>query len=361
MGDEAAARAGRPSIRAMELEIANLPDDVWSDARQANEAIKDIQDRYWGKEANKDEGEDDAGALIIPPQKPAAIEPVWRNGKLTLPGGPTDADLPGPSLEAALAALKNRLESLVEDARKVGNIDQRFVDHIESIAALVPTEKPDQTSLFELGHELETLQIAQQTVMDEWPDRLAARYAASLLAFDRTVRQFPDWRSFTQNASDIPLSDEEIEAAPEMASDVSDGLRALEATGLVAPVLPNALDHLAQPQPISEADGMLDHVPEGRWSEPTRSRLIDLIESVSNTAKALLTPILDGIKSGYGEGGILKPLGESIGKEARRVIDQAGPTLRKFLKWGGAGLFAHQLGWLEPFRPLLEKLLDLFL
>ena len=89
-GDAAAARAGRPPIQDMALEIANLPDDVWQNAKSANEAIADIQARYWrpnGTDAGPDSN------LVIPPQRPAVLETIWVDGILRLPHGPAAANL----------------------------------------------------------------------------------------------------------------------------------------------------------------------------------------------------------------------------------------------------------------------------
>lgn len=360
MGDDAAVKAGRPRIKEMEVEIANLPEEIWRDAKRANEAIAEIQSRYWDDQADPEAPEEEDPDLIIPPQRPAAIEPVWVDGVLTLPDEPAASNLPHPPLEASLAALKKRMNALVADARQVSNIDQRFVSHIESIGQLIPTEAPDQISLFELGHELETLQQAQKTITEEWPDLLAARYASTILAYDKTVRQFPDWKLFVRNADDIHYSEEEIEAAPEFVSEVAAALREGELSVIVDAAIPDALDRLVSPDETSEWSNVLDHVPEGQW--------IDGIESSSNIFKELLVPILDGFESNKGEYGIRYKIGESFGKEASKQAYNIAPNLIKAVKKilasktckaGGATLFAQQLGWLEPFKPLLEKLITM--
>jgi hypothetical protein len=344
IGDAAAARQGRPAIKAMEVEIALLPEEVWSDDRQANEAIAEIQGRYWEQPEPPTKHE-------IPPQKPAAIEPVWVGGVLSLPRNAVPADLPTNNLEAALEALGRDIESLIEEASDVGNIDQRLIIYLKHIAGMIPTASSDQPSLFRLGHAFEVIEQAQTTVDDEWPDVLGFRYMGLRLAFERTLKQFPAWRQFRQNAADLRLSRTEIVAAPQLALDLAETLRDPEIATIVAPEIPDELE-------------MLSHSMDGEnWQheldDASEQLAADLLESSSNILKGIFGEIFDGFNVGKGRKSLRHTLGESLGKEAKKAAANSGPALIKAVKRllktggmlsaGGAGFYGlAQFSWMKP-------------
>ena len=248
------------------------------------------------------------------------------------------------------------------DAREVGNIDQRTVSYLEAVAQLVPTEAPDQISLFELGHELETLQATQQTVLEEWPDILAARHTSMLQAFDRTVKQFPDWKQFTQNAAETHLSPEEIEAAPEFIAQSVETFRDPDVAQIVDEEIPTALEAIILSSLEPQSFGAPDTVSEGR--------IIDAVESLSNALKEILGRFLDGHRAGRDGKDLIAKVGESIGKQLNKEAEDVGPNLAKALRkvlkpllWvsgtGAGGWVLSQLSWLEPLKPFIEKLLGL--
>ncbi len=360
-GDAAAARADRPSIREMELEIADLPNDVWSDAGRANEAIAEIQARYWN--TNGDSGSELAGqegVPEVPAPNPAALEPIWIGGQLRLPHVVAETSLDQPSFEAALEALRQDIEGLVADARTINNIDQRLVSYLDFLGQMIPVVAPDQASLFRLGHAAEVVEQAQKTVLAEWPDVLGFRYGGIVLAFDRTLKQAPKWKQFKRNAAELHLSEEEKRVVPEFLQAFVDVLREPDVAALVASEVPDELERLQNPEVTPEWNGDL--------SEASEERLEDAVESASNITKGLLGRFFGGIETGVGDD-LPELAGESIGKEIRKQTEEVGPNItkavKKFVKWaaasggltGGAGVALSQFGWLQPVLDFLKNLL----
>jgi hypothetical protein len=144
--------------------------------------------------------------IVVPAQSPAAIEPVWDGERIVLPQTPMRADLDADGMTAALASLRNALGQLADDAELESNIDKRAVRKLRRLAEMIPQDVPTQAALFSLAHAQESLRQFQASVTHEWPDVLAGDYAALMLQYERTVRQFPRWREFARNAERGKLS-----------------------------------------------------------------------------------------------------------------------------------------------------------
>jgi hypothetical protein len=65
------------------------------------------------------------GKRDVPPQRPAALEPEWEGGRLTLPKRPAKTDLSGKKFMGALAALSGELRCFSEAIAGEANIDLR--------------------------------------------------------------------------------------------------------------------------------------------------------------------------------------------------------------------------------------------
>lgn len=78
----------------------------------------------------------------IPEAEPAAIEPVWIAGTMTLAARAAQSPLKGKALSAALAALQAELRELATDAKGGANIDPRAVAFLEQLADRVPPKAP---------------------------------------------------------------------------------------------------------------------------------------------------------------------------------------------------------------------------
>jgi hypothetical protein len=157
----------------------------------------------------------------IPPQRPAALEPVWSNGKLVLPSDPARIDGDPDALVSALTVLRAEIAELADDADGEANIDKRAIIYLRRKAEGIPEHAPAQDELFRLAHAKEFLEGYAKTVNEEWPDFLAQRFHALTLHFDRTVRQFPKWRAFVRNANKDRLTSERAAEVPAIAEATS--------------------------------------------------------------------------------------------------------------------------------------------
>src|SRR4029077_20036608 len=110
---------------------------------------------------------------MIPAQQPAAIEPVWSKGRLTLPKAAAKSDLKGRTFTAALKSLRQELRTFADEIASEANIDRRFVAQVRKLADQIPQKSPRQAELFRLGHAGEVFAGYARTVDDEWPGILA--------------------------------------------------------------------------------------------------------------------------------------------------------------------------------------------
>lgn len=111
----------RKAEREIVVRLAAMPDEFWRDGA----AVVNAQIQDWIDEANND---GQPSSPHIPETRPAAIEPLWQDGKLTLPIVSPASDLDESSLLASLNALREDLTELAADAIAVPNIDHRPAD-----------------------------------------------------------------------------------------------------------------------------------------------------------------------------------------------------------------------------------------
>jgi hypothetical protein len=225
----------------------------------------------------------------IPSQSPAAIEPLWQDGRLVIAATPAAVDLDGVGLAGALASLKASIGQLADDAEVESNIDRRMVRKLRRLADLVPDYPPDQATLFTLGHAQEALREFQGTVAAEWPDVLAADYSALVTQYEKTVRQFPRWREFARNAAknDLSMGDAlEIAASTERAVEV---LRDEVPSEIVDAAIPTLLEKLRGLMPDRAALDRIDEAISGGAEEVA----LDLLESIDNILKRLAERMIE--------------------------------------------------------------------
>jgi serine/threonine protein kinase len=253
----------------------------------------------------------------IPPQRPAALEPVWQEGRLTLPKKPAKTGLSKKKFADALSALRNELRDFSEAIASEGNIDRRFVSFVQSLAARIPDKPPSNEELFQFGHLQERFAGYAKTVDQEWPAFLATCFHALTLQYDQTMRQSPVWREFKQNAAPQTLNTEQVASAHSLAAGAASALRDQE---FVDPALPASLEQLANSLNVPElADGR----PAQDVIEAGKELLAaDLVESVNNILKRIAEAALP-----------------AVGKVAATMRDRAGSVLSKT---GG--------GWADGFE-----------
>ncbi len=319
----------------------------------------------------------------IPRPKPAAVEPIFQGSRLTLPKKTADADMPGPTIFAALKALAQTLGELAEDAEEQSNIDKRFVARLQEIAKGVPTKRPNQIELFRLGHDYDELSAYSKTVANSWPELVAARYMAMTRAFERTLRRFPRWLDFTREPPIANISAQDAHDISRAVQALSAVLRAPESLNIVDPILPDALDRISAPLDLAaqrrEARGDPIELGMELWAR-------DVLESVNNTFK-LVAALALAVKFGAAKGAEFagKKLGsyatqfgshadQSLLKSSAQLGDKVGPAIVKLAKWsmratiGGAVLqsqgpplaawlvqhYPQMFSWLEPFATFLH-------
>lgn len=279
----------------------------------------------------------------VPAPRPAAIEPVWDKGRLTIPKQPATTDLDQKTFGAALSALRVELRDLASDVGHEANIDNRFVEFFKRISERIPESAPPQDELFRLGHTEQVFASYRKIVDEEWPNFLASRYHAVVLQFDRTLRQSQLWREFKKNAEKETLNADQIGSSPTLAKQVANILREEEATAFVDPALPDSLDKMA------------NTLSEGSPTDAIEAGLdllaFDILESINNTLK----PIAEQALSFFEE--YAKGMGKGFASAARK---QAPVDGEKVFKWfrravitgGTLGLasliaaFPDKFGWL---------------
>lgn len=368
--------AGRTHGEAWDAAFVDLdPDDPlpWDDGPKAvNERIADRLAKLARAEQSEQqpgsEARSDDSPPEIPKARPAAIEPVWTDGTLSLAREPVAVDLDPDALAGALAALKDELSDLADEAAGYPQLDQRPPAYLREIAGRIPGSAPAQAELFRLGHAKEVLDRFRRTVDAEWPDLLAARYHALLLQFDRTARQFPKWRAFIQNAARVRLTPDQIAEVPRLVEPIVAELESPEGQAVVDPAIPQALRNLVRPIGLTEQEAeALDAGMD--------ALAVDVLESINNILKSLAEPALVvGAAAKRYARGFLKEADKSLEKQFKQWGKGVGPALDRLLKrltkvtvYGGSGLtgaafllkrlykvFPEQFGWLESLLRFLE-------
>jgi hypothetical protein len=366
---------GRVRTKERELAYVRIEEDLWAQGPAIVNA--EIKRRIEELEPPPPRKKEPTPSAIpeIPPQRPAALEPVWSNGKMVLPTRPARTDGDKRANAAALKALRAELVELADDVEaEPSNFDKRAAAYLRRIAERIPDRPPPQHELFRFAHAKEVLEGHGSTVNDQWPDHLAPRFHALTLFFDRTVRQFPGWKIFVQNAEENPLSAEQAAKVPAIVAAVTSALREEDAKQFIDPEIPEAVEELQQSsQPISPNDSAKPLV----WE--------DLVESINNIVKEAIAAALEeqakakaeskpraarakagkGIRDTAKEAatGYVDETQWSIVKEAKRLGKETGPAITRWAKRlavsaagaMGASSLAHTLsqtfpdkfGWLD--------------
>ncbi|MGA9215908.1 MAG: hypothetical protein WBZ54_11760 [Methylocella sp.] len=317
----------------------------------------------------------------IPSQRPAALEPVWSNGKLVLPSDPASTDGDPDALVAALKVLRAEIAELADNADGEANIDKRSIIYLRRKAEGIPEHAPAQDELFRLAHAKEFLEGYATTVNKEWPDFLAQRFHALTLHFDRTVRQFPRWRAFVRNANKDRLTSERAAEVPAIAEVTVEILRDEDALEFADAAIPNALESLNAPLAPSIAD-------DGQPLDPIEAGYAllaeDVLESINNilkaTAEGLLVCATSSKAAAKAIGATAKETAAGFASEARKSIVDEGKRLGKgtgpaLTKWGKRILFSgataaapsfarllihafpEKFGWLQPVMDFFSSVI----
>lgn len=299
------------------LEIARMmiQEDVWAHGPEVvNAEIKRLIGEHKQNRNEPPQQSVEKKPPAVPRQRPAAVEPIWEDGRLTVVTTPAKVDLEKREFAAALSALRAEMRDFGADIAREANIDTRFISFVYGIADRIPERPPRQDELFRLGHVEEVFARYAETVDSEWPKILASRYYAIALQFDRTMRQFKAWRDFKRNAEKDKLKSEQILAATSLAAEAANALREHEAREFVDPVVPQILEHLVTVS--SELSTDSDEQPLGAFEAGQQELAADLVESVNNILKRVAEAAL---RAG---GPAVRRAKAVVGKTASAYADQ---------------------------------------
>jgi tetratricopeptide (TPR) repeat protein len=261
----------------------------------------------------------------VPTQRRAAIEPIWEKQRLTIPKKPTKIDLDKRHFLGALSALRSELEDFAEAIEQdPANFDKRPAAFFRQLSERVPRKIPSDFELFRLGHFEFFLHHYSNSVEKEWPRYYAARYAALVLQFEKTIRQSPLWRDFQRNASAETVSSEQVAASLALARKTAEVLRLDEAKAFVDPILATNLEELAKMASGENTNSSIDDS-----SEASKILAVDLVESVNNVFKSIgqlaLEPAIDAARGGAAAvGGAYHTYRDAFGKGATAELKKMG-------------------------------------
>ena len=284
-----------------------------------------------------------------PPLRPAALEPAWSKRKLILLRNSAQSNSDSVVVAAALKLLRAETATLAHDAD--GNIDQRSIASLWTVAECIPGYAPAQDELFYLAHLKTFLEVYPKVLNYEWPGFLAKRFEEIMFHFDRTVWQFSKWRDFVSDAEKDRLTSEQAADVPALAKMMIAALREDEARNLIDPAILSALEVFQAPLQGNTAR------PERQTPSligPCKLLLAnDVLESINNIAKQLAEAAL-GIKNlGSQNGTRLKtgleqnalPLG---GKDDEKTYAWMTRTLLGIITSAPTQALHSKFCWLKP-------------
>jgi DNA-binding CsgD family transcriptional regulator len=278
----------------------------------------------------------------IPAQRPAAIIPVWRHGVLDVPPI-ADSASDQASILAALEVLREALDELYHKLSKE-NAGVRECAVVRETADSIPKAFPNTGDVFRLGHRHDVLATMADIAGDEWSTGTYSSYAATLLHYQRVLKQFPAWKAFVANALEEREPVEDLPQATQAAEELLAALQEVESTDTAPLATPNLLAELEQ---LKAPVGFL---PPSEGSTPVSWRtlrfvLSDIVESIGNIIKAIAEAAI----------GYLKIASVSFRREIDKQAEIDGAKafhwLRRVAKIGLVGSGGSALGALIVAHP----------
>ena len=279
--------SGEVAFSPLELARALMSNEILDQGpKVANGEIKRLVVEHMSPGRGEGTEPQSAKSSVIPPIQPAALEPIWRHGILTIPTTPAATDLGEASFASALVSLQSAVLHLANDLDGEANIDHRFIAFLRRTADRIPNAPPAQELLFELGHIEATLSDYSATVNAEWPPILAARYHSLSLQFERTIRQSPAWRTFKANASKQKITKDQISQIEPLAADATMALSRDEATEFIDDLVPHRLGALVTLLAQKLAEQPNAYPPEN-IQDDLDTLAFDVLESLNNILKRI--------------------------------------------------------------------------
>lgn len=109
---------------------------------------------------------------------------------------------PTPGARGSMSALRVQAMSVLNRARKT-NLDRKFIEVIEEYADKID----DNANVIELHFLSTRIKFAMKQYEDEIPPHVYADLGALLLSQDQVLRNFPEWKLFTDNSTATSNSD----------------------------------------------------------------------------------------------------------------------------------------------------------
>ena len=342
---------GLPELRALKLwqDVALIDDDTW----KAGPAVLNaefkrlVAEAQAEVEASKNKPESASEVPQLPQQQPAALNPVWEDGRLILLDGAASHDSSDALVVAALQTWKHEFQSLVADARK-WNISEDVVDFLQGLANRVPDHIPTEFELHSIAPYHDMLTAYGRVVTEQWPDLLAARYVGLAMQFGRTVRQFSSWKKFMLAAADGKLTRSQIEEISKAVPIISEVIRNQDPGIYIAAEIPDRLDKLADPLG-KEHPGISYNVLEEGYDLIAQ----DVLASLSNVLNRMAEAALGLVKwSKETARQMMECFAENARKALVKVAGATGkavvllPVGHNLIGWL-VTTFPNHFGWLE--------------
>jgi hypothetical protein len=252
------------------LDTAELPDFAAQQLVELQSSIEAVNSEKLPQEAMADVAPAD-----MPSPSPAAIEPVWRDGLLTLREDPVN--ISSANFTAAVNFLGRDVRTLAIELKGT-NINRRLVDYLDRFSSEILTATPDNFGVFRLGHFSHFLDAFVRSAEEELPPVHAARFVALRRSLELILQQSPQWSRFVRQADIHSFSEEQIQSATELATKFASVLRDQAAQEFINPLIPTSFERLKS----SSIDAY------GKQARRSRAELaFDIVQSANNTLRVL--------------------------------------------------------------------------
>ena len=309
--------------------------------------------------------------IIVPAQKPAIIETEIVEDVVVALHNIEISDVGADAQIAAFAVLKLSLEKFVVEA-VTSNIDKRILRPFETAISILASGSPEHFEIYQLGHLQSEIAGFSFAANKEWPIVLSASYHATVLTFDRTLKQFPIWRDFKRNAAKQVFEESSIAKITEYLEPVIEQFETAESSEFIASEISSTLRRLNN----NLADAIREKQQQAEISskileQATEELAYDLLESLSNTFKSIARLALKYSENYFGgvHSGVSEQLTETGKKHGARIVKwsigyfvtsaAAHATGAPAFILDLAATYPQQLGWLTPVVNFLTRSLGL--
>ncbi len=295
-------RAGLPDdlVEELDLKIALQENDWWERGpAKVNGDIAAWTEAALAEAGTKDglgmDGELIAGEVdnIVPPLKPATVQPIWKSSKLVQSTALVETKLSEHVLSSYAEAIRRELLTLVEAVSEADNFDARALDYFIETANLLPDGSLNSSLLFQLTMRSSLLLDQIPKIEDEWPDFLAARFRLLCDDLDEYLSRYALRREFDRDVLEGSFEGVDLDSFGKDINQFIEVMRSEPISKVIESSIPNALESIGT--------GIAQDPNESALPVPLSSKTSivvasDKAESVNNVAKELLRAV--GIEEG---------------------------------------------------------------